>query len=51
MSQIVGKLIIGTKGNQRLIQKISWENLCTNVLKQSVEKNISKLKAKKKLSI
>ena len=40
MSQIVGKLIIGTKGNQRLIQTISWQGLCTNVLKQSVEKNI-----------
>jgi hypothetical protein len=38
MSQIVGQLIISTKGNQRLIQ--SWQDSCTNVLKQRVEKNI-----------
>ena len=40
MSQIVGQLIISTKGNQRLIQAISWQDSCTNVLKQRVEKNI-----------
>lgn len=49
MSQIVRKLIIATKGNQRLIQAISLKGLCTTVLNQSVENKYLKIKSKKEI--